>query len=275
MQIISILNQKGGVGKTTTTLNLGKSLSMMGKRVLLIDLDPQASLTTCFGLDNVKNINEIISKYEKEFKDLKKEQRIELISNKISLNSYDLITDEKKEKKFDIIPSNILLSEFSLKNQINLFVLKKYIRSIKDYDYILIDNKPSLDSLVINSLVASDFVLIPTKLDTLGLEGLASLLTNSISLVKEDLNEDLEILGILGTFYDNTNEAKHSLGTLKEVFSKEDNIYVFKSYIRQTTKLKECPRYCKSIFEHDKTSGASEDYLEFTKELLKITEKYE
>jgi len=251
MKIISILNQKGGVGKTTTTLNLAKALTMQKKKVLMIDLDPQANLTTSLGFELDSQIN---------------------IGNLI-LNKKALIYKYIKNNGLEIIPSDISLSGFDLKiaGQVSREyllkkVLNKNIDRIREYDYILIDNSPSLGLLTYNSLTASDFVLVPIELNYLGLYG-ASQLIETISEIQEKTNENLKILGFLGTFFDNTNDAKKSLEDIK-IFCKKENIKLFNTYIRVNTKLKESPKRGIDIFSYCENCHGAEDYLNLSKEII-------
>jgi len=250
MKIISILNQKGGVGKTTTTLNLAKALTMQNKKVLMIDLDPQSNLTTSLGFEedkefNIKNFilkKDIICKYIKG-------DNPAIITSDMSLNGFDLkIAEEISREK--------LLKK----------VLHKNIDRIREYDYILIDNSPYLGLLTYNSLTASDFVLVPIKLTYLGLYG-ASQLIETISEIQEKTNENLKILGFLGTFYDNTNDAKKNLEYIK-TFCKKKNIKLFNTYIRVNTKLKESPKRGVDIFSYCENCHGAEDYLNLSKEII-------
>ena len=253
-KIISILNQKGGVGKTTTTINLAKALTMQGKKVLMIDLDPQASLTMSVGFNpnKVSNIANFMIKKDS-------------ISNYIHGD------------KLKILTSNCDLEEFNLKaigkaGASNLLkrALKKNMYFIKDYDYVLIDNKPALNLLTHNSLTASDYVLIPIKLAHLCLRS-TSQLFNKIIEIQENTNEDLQILGLLGTFYNNTNSSKRNLKNIME-FCEDEKVKFFETYIRQNTKLEEAPEQGKDIFSYCKNCHGAEDYLNLSKEIIKETE---
>lgn len=255
MKIISILNQKGGVGKTTTTINLAKALTMQGKKVLMIDLDPQGNLTISFGLNpnEVDNVNDYIKNTKN-------------IGDYIYKNNDDSLL---------LMASNLSLSTFDMKNvgTINReYLLKKALKKnkefLKRYDYIFIDNNPSLGLLTLNSLTASDYVLIPVKLDYLSLYG-TSQLFKTIKLIQESTNENLEVLGVVGTFYDNTNEAKRSLDKLNNACM-DECIHLFNTYIRQNTKLKEAPKKGKDIFEYCKNCHGAEDYMNLSKEIMEM-----
>lgn len=246
-KIISVLNLKGGVGKTTTTLNLAKAIANAGKKVLIIDLDYQCNLSISLGIINAK-----FSIYDLLFNDCFLD---ECISN----------------KELDIIPSHINLHNFDLKNGNKLqreLILKKKLRKLKEleYDYVFIDNAPATNLLVMNALAISDYILIPVKLAPLGLYGTTQLL-NFISEIKEGLNPKLQILGILGTFYDNTNKSKECFNTLKKECS-EVGVKVFDTFIRQNVKLKEAPDFGKSIFEYCPKCHGAEDYLKLSKEIM-------
>lgn len=251
-KIISVLNLKGGVGKTTTTLNLGKALANKGKKVLLIDLDYQCNLSISLGIFE-----------EKEY------HIYNTIKQKINL----LESIVKKEGNLDIIPSNIKLSNFDLDNAtacLRGWIMKKSLKNLENYyDYILIDNHPAKNILIFNSLSYSNYILIPIKLAPLGLIGTTQIF-NLISYIKnEGLNPDLQILGMLGTFYDNTNEAKKCLKELKKTCNKA-GIKIFNTYIRKNIKLAEAVNFGKSIFEYNPKCHGAEDYNNLSKEILEI-----
>jgi chromosome partitioning protein len=249
MIIISFVNQKGGVGKTTTVFNLAKAVANKKKNVLLIDLDPQANLTISIGLScsKVNNILDLLNK-DKELKEC-----IYSVGN------------------LDIIPSSILLSTFDLQfsnYEQREFLLKKALKGIqeyKQYDYIFIDNSPALSLLTFNSLVYCKSVIIPMKLDVLSLHGLNQLL-DTISLIRNKLNPDLKIRGVVGTFYDRTNCCKDCLKTLQDIF--KDKVY--KTYIRQNTNIKEAPGYKQDIFTYKNRCNGSIDYKKLANEFLSI-----
>jgi chromosome partitioning protein len=248
--IIAFSNQKGGVGKTTTTLNLGAYLAHSGKKVLLVDMDPQANLSS--GLD----------------------QRLQEAAQSI----YDLISGNAQAKdvirkthieNLDIIPGSIELAgaEVELVNTISRESTLKELLStfIKRYDLILIDCPPSLGLLTVNSLVAADFVVIPVQSEYYALEGLGQLL-NTINLVKKKINSKLDILGIIITMYDaRTNLAKDVAKELSDNFGDK----VFNTIIPRNIRLSEAPSHGKTISEYDPTSQGAISYQSLAKELLK------
>ena len=251
-KIISIANQKGGVGKTTTSINLSTVLAKKNKKTLLIDADPQGNATSGVGIDK-----------------------------EIELSVYDVLIDDTKIeeailktniKNLDVCPSNIDLAgaEVELVSMMSREQrLKEKLEEIKDkYDYIIIDCPPSLGLITLNAFTASNSVLIPVQCEYYALEGLGQLL-NTINLVKKHLNKDLEVEGALLTMFDSrTNLAKQVVNEVKKYF----NDKVYKTVIPRNVKLSEAPSYGMPIIIYDPKSKGAKCYEKLGKELIKNNE---
>ncbi len=249
-KIIAIANQKGGVGKTTTSVNLAASLGVLEKKVLLIDADPQANATSGLGID-VEKVE--FGTYQLLEHSIKAEEAI------IKTSSPNL----------DIIPSHIDLVaiEIELVDQDEReYMLKKAITHLKErYDYILIDCAPSLGLLTLNALTAADSVLIPIQCEYFALEGLGKLL-NTIKSVQKIHNKNLDIEGLLLTMYD--SRLRLSNQVVEEV-QKHFNEMVFTTIIQRNVRLSEAPSYGESIINYDAASKGATNYLSLAHEIIK------
>ena len=248
-KVISVANQKGGVGKTTTTVNLATNLAKKGKKVLLIDTDPQGNATSGLGVT--------------------KEVDVSIYDILVEENEFNETIQKTEVKNLSVCPSNISLAgaEVQLVSMMSREQrLKTKLDLIKDeYDYILIDCPPSLGLITLNAFTASDTVLIPVQCEYFALEGLGQLL-NTVNLVKKHLNKNLEIEGALLTMYDaRTNLSNQVVKEVKKYF--EDKVY--KTVIPRNVRLSEAPSYGMPISLYDPKSKGAKAYEKFTKEFLK------
>ena len=256
IQIIAIANQKGGVGKTTTTVNLATSLARKGKRVIIVDLDPQANTTMCLGYQNPDELSTTIANIYTEY-----------IEDKITLTKEDIIL---KAEGCDLIPSSLELAgiEPSLVNALSREkLLKYYLHQFQnDYDYILIDCMPSLGMLTINALVAATSVLIPVQAHYLSAKGL-EMLIKTISRIKKHINPDLAFKGILMTMHNERFKFnKAILESLEDAYG--GNIKIFENKIPQSIRAVENTALGKSLYLYDPECKVSQAYEAFAKEVL-------
>ena len=250
-EIIAILNQKGGCGKTTTAVNLAAAIAIYGKKVLVVDMDPQGNATTGFGIEK----------------------------NKVTLTIYSVLTGESNLQDavldteipgLDVIPSNIALSgaEIELSKEVGYHtILDLAMEGVSEgYDYIFIDVPPSLGILTINCLVAADSVIIPIQAEFYALEGMADLL-EAIQLVETRLKSPSPIKGILLTLYDSrTRLGRDVYSNIKEYFGATE--YIFKTTIPRNVTLAEAPSHGKPCIIYDDESSGSHAYLNLAKEII-------
>ncbi len=249
-KIIALTNQKGGVGKTTTTVNLGACLAVAGKKVLLVDLDPQGNASVALGLDpesfEGKSVYQVL---------------VDNMSIKKTLCATEIDTLFVCPADKDLVGAEIeLVGAMSRETR-----LKKALDSLReDFDYILIDCPPSLGLLTLNGLTASDSYLVPMQTEYFAMEGLSQLI-NTVHLIKGQLNERLELEGVLLTMFDGRNNLhKQVLQEINEHFKEK----VFKSIIPRNVKLSECPSFGKPVILYDVDSKGAESYFALAKEVL-------
>ena len=249
MRTIALINQKGGVGKTTTAVNLGACLADLGKKVVLIDIDPQGNSSSWMGI----NINELHKSMFNVFHD--------------NLPIKEILHETSIENMW-IVPSNVTLAaiERTLANKLeNDTILKKSISPLLNhFDYIILDCPPSLGLLTVNALSAVKEVFIPLETKVLALNGLVTLI-NTVNLVKDTLNSSLEITGIIACMFDvRTNLSNKVVETIKEKFHDK----LFKSIIRESTQLAECPISSQPITRYAPGSRGTQDYMDLAREVI-------
>lgn len=248
-KVIAIANQKGGVGKTTTSINLSASLAEKGKKILIIDTDPQGNTTSGFGVDKNNLENTIY----------------ELILGQCSVQDC-IIKDVVKN--VSLLPSNVNLAAAEIELigiEKKEYILKNEVDWIKDqYDFIIIDCPPSLNALTINALTTADSVLVPIQCEYYALEGLSQLI-HTVNLVKERLNPDLDIEGVVFTMYDSrTNLSMQVVENVKNNLNQK----IYKTMIPRNIRLAEAPSYGMPIHMYDPKSAGAEAYMNLADEVI-------
>jgi chromosome partitioning protein len=247
MKIISIINQKGGTGKTTTAINLGVALARKGKRVMLVDFDSQGNLTYSFGVPTDKGTIADVLQSKKTIQSVLVEREGVMIA-----------------------PSSTVLAdvEVSLVNRIGRErLLRDKLREAQGFDYIFIDSPPSLSILTVNALNAAHEVLIPVQMEILSLQGLA-LLLNTTNEVRDVLNPELKICGIVPFMYDKRRNLSQEV--LCEIEKSLKDVYLFKTKIRECVKIAEAPSFAKSVLAYAPGSNGTYDFKDLAREFLKV-----
>lgn len=246
MKIISLFNQKGGVGKTTSAVNIGAGLAQLGQRVLLIDMDPQANLSISLGFaadESGLSVYELLDGKVSTAQTIRSRNGLEVITSAIQLAGAEL--------QFAGVPGREML-------------LRDALRDLADYDFVFIDCPPSLGLLTLNALTASHGIIIPIQAEFLPLQGLVQLM-ETVAIVKRRLNPVLDIIGVITTFYDPRKVLQRQvMDRIKERFGRK----VYSSTIRVNVALAEAPSTGKSIFEYQPDSHGAKDYLSLCREIL-------
>ena len=255
-KVIAIANQKGGVGKTAVSSNLSVGLAMNGKKVMVIDADPQGNLTSSLGIDNADELENTLASFIER----------EITERQIELSEYIM----HNEEGVDIMPCNIKLAgmDYMIMNALSReYLLDAFVSNVRDkYDYILIDCSPSLNLVTINVLTASDSVIIPVEASYLSMTGLQQLLA-SIGSTKRKLNRKLEVEGIvINKVNSRTNHEKDIIGKLREAYGSQ--IKIFDVMIPESVRAKECTAFGVSIYKHDGKGKVAKSFEELTREVM-------
>jgi len=259
MQIVSVINQKGGVGKTTTVINLAAGLAQQGKKVLVIDLDPQGNATTGLGLSNLESSTDTI------YGVLNGTKSISDVIRKTEFKNLDIITSNVDLSGLEVETAGDSMRAFILKRELTLYLND----SRATYDYILIDCPPSLSLLTVMALVSSHSLLVPLQTEFFALEGLTQLM-KTIERIKANLNPELKIRGILLTMYDKRNK----LSTQVEKEARDYfNEKVYLTVIPRNVRLSEAPSHGMPVLMYDKSCPGSKSYFKFTDEFINQEQK--
>ncbi len=253
-KIISIINQKGGVGKTTTVINLAAGLSMKGKKILVIDLDPQGNATTGLGLSNTVSSDTTI------YSVLNGNKKISEVIQNTDFENLNLITSNVDLSGLEVETAGDSRRAFKLKDELTSILND----SRASYDYILIDCPPSLSLLTIMALVASDALVVPLQTEFFALEGLTQLM-KTIERIKNNLNPELSIRGSLLTMYDRRNKLSGEVEKEARNYFKEK---VYQSVVPRNVRLSEAPSHGVPVLIYDKACPGSKSYFSFTEEFL-------
>tara|TARA_Y100001970_G_C14157923_1_gene816711 strand:- start:749 stop:1549 length:801 start_codon:yes stop_codon:yes gene_type:complete len=253
-KIISVINQKGGVGKTTTVINLAAGLSCKGKKILVIDLDPQGNATTGLGLSNTERSEQTI------YNVLNGKKKISEVIQRTNFENLSLITSNVDLSGLEVETAGDNRRAFKLKDEITPILND----SGASYDYILIDCPPSLSLLTIMALVASEALVVPLQTEFFALEGLTQLM-KTIERIKNNLNPELSIRGILLTMYDRRNKLSSEVEKEARNYFKEK---VYQTVVPRNVRLSEAPSHGVPVLIYDKLCTGSKSYFSFTDEFL-------
>ena len=253
-KIISVINQKGGVGKTTTVINLAAGLTMKGKKILVIDLDPQGNATTGLGLSNTTSSDQTI------YNVLNGNKKISEVIQPTNFENLDLISSNVDLSGLEVETAGDSRRAFKLKDELTLILNNSEL----SYDYIIIDCPPSLSLLTIMALVASDALVVPLQTEFFALEGLTQLM-KTIERIKSNLNPSLDIRGILLTMYDKRNKLSGEVETEARNYFKDK---VYSTAVPRNVRLSEAPSHGVPVLIYDKSCPGSRAYFSFTEEFL-------
>ena len=260
-EIISIINQKGGVGKTTTTINLAAGLALQNKKILVVDLDPQGNATTGLGLSNSENSDETI------YAVLNGTKKFSEVIKKTKFKNLDLVSSNVDLSGLEVETAGDSKRAFILKDQITAY----FNDSTDLYEYVLIDCPPSLSLLTVMALVTSNSLVVPLQTEFFALEGLTQLM-KTIDRVKVNLNQNLKIKGILLTMYDKRNKLSSQVEQEARDYFKEK---VYSTVIPRNVRLSEAPSHGIPVLLYDKSCPGSKSYFSFTDEFLNKEKTFE